>query len=321
MICPNSGCENKNEARFCLNCGYNLVNNEKTKYKTPVAKKGGHSIAILIVSLVVVAGLFFALKGIIFKDKGKKVDRDNYMSMETDNVSVEGSALIQDVNGDENSNNSFLEPHPVVEQIKNARTTVDYANDTLVNQMNTVLFGSYPQSDVSGSRKDPIEWIVLEKQNDKALLMSKLIIENDVFSNQIVSNYNNSSIREYLNNSLYYSIFGDEDKNIVLYTDIDGVSNNLFLISYSEFIKYFGTNVTDNKKGTSYVTDYLKYSRNDITVSNKAGTWYYGNSSYWLRDIVGGNALYVGLSGKLKNTGDSMTLNDGVRPAVWVSLN
>lgn len=71
-----------------------------------------------------------------------------------------------------------------IEEIKNTKLVTEYSEDTLVNDLDTVKFGSYPQNDVSGKTKEPIEWIVLEIQNDKALLLSKFIIDCKSYHNE-----------------------------------------------------------------------------------------------------------------------------------------
>ena len=40
----------------------------------------------------------------------------------------------------------------------------------------TLLFGNFPQSGISEMSKEPIEWIILEKNNGRALLISKDIL-------------------------------------------------------------------------------------------------------------------------------------------------
>ena len=58
-------------------------------------------------------------------------------------------------------------------QISQVKLVSEYPTDTIVDEMDTVTFGSYPQSDVSGNTKEPIEWIVLDRQGNEAFLLSK----------------------------------------------------------------------------------------------------------------------------------------------------
>ena len=89
-------------------------------------------------------------------------------------------------------------------QIARCKLVSDYSETTKVEEMDTITFGSYPQSDVSGNIKDPIEWIVLDKQGDKALLLSKYILDykwyNDEFKN---ITWESCTLRDRLNVTFY----------------------------------------------------------------------------------------------------------------------
>lgn len=101
-----------------------------------------------------------------------------------------------------------------------------------------------------------------------------------------------------------------------IYTD-----DNLYLLNEDECRRFFGKEDSNqyNKRIATHITDYLKATRTNITVSNK-NTWYKGNSSFWLRD-AGNNkifAKYVGLFGRLNQEGDAVNKNDGIRPVMWI---
>ena len=90
--------------------------------------------------------------------------------------------------------------------------------------MDTVIFGSYPQSDVSGNTKEPIEWIVLDRQGNKTLLLSKYILDckcyNDVEKD---ITWENCTLRYWLNNTFYNTVFSSSEKS---YIDNTFVINN-----------------------------------------------------------------------------------------------
>ena len=196
-------------------------------------------------------------------------------------------------------------------QIRNAKAITEYSDDTTIGQMDSVTFGS--------NDGNPIEWIVLEKNGDKALLLSRLIIENEVYDTSLTVSYSNSYIRNFVNTTMYNKYFNEKEKGMILDTTIDNATNKMFILCKDEVLKYFGNKLKDNKKATTHITEQLKKTRTNITIANKPGAWYDGNSSYWLRDTVGnGNAMYLGYSGRLNLDGDIITINDGIRPAVWV---
>lgn len=104
----------------------------------------------------------------------------------------------------------------------------EYENDTTVplKDLDSVIFGQYPQSDITGVTKEPIEWLVLtiDKDNDKAFLLSKYILTNSPSEEGGYSyygaSYGNSNLRSFMNNNFYNEAFTDEEKKLILDTDI-----------------------------------------------------------------------------------------------------
>ena len=59
-------------------------------------------------------------------------------------------------------------------------------------------------------KKINLEWIVLDKNEDKALLLSKNVIDCKCFEDtKTETTYNNSSIRKWLNEEFYNEAFSD----------------------------------------------------------------------------------------------------------------
>ena len=94
----------------------------------------------------------------------------------------------------------FATAYDIANAIK-AKKMSDYNSTTTIDQMDTVLFGSYPQNDVTGVVKEPIEWFVLATEDDKIYLLSKNIL--DVQQKGITTytkNYKDYELRKWLNN-------------------------------------------------------------------------------------------------------------------------
>ena len=93
-------------------------------------------------------------------------------------------------------------------QIQNCTPIVDYAKNTSVDQMDTVTFGL-------DSYGEPIEWIVLEKRSDKALLLSKYLIGRYYYNEDMVDGitWENSDVRKWLNEDFINEIFSKKNKN------------------------------------------------------------------------------------------------------------
>ena len=139
-------------------------------------------------------------------------------------------------------------------QISQAKHVSEYSADTTVDEMDTVTFGSYPQSDVSGNTKEPIEWIVLDRQGDKVLLLSKYVLNCKCFNvTGNIVNWNNCSLRNWLNSDFINNAFNKKEKMSIQSTrystqdlpnSVDGGVENtfddIFLLSENEIFKYFG---------------------------------------------------------------------------------
>ena len=102
-----------------------------------------------------------------------------------------------------------------ISQINQVKAITEYSIDTKIEQMDTVTFGSYPQSDINGATKEPIEWIVLEKRGNKALLLSKYIL--DICSKiGVNTDTNNKYWKKYLNNTFYKAAFNSSHSGYIV---------------------------------------------------------------------------------------------------------
>ena len=222
--------------------------------------------------------------------------------------------------------------------IDKVKLVTEYWQNTKIENIDTVKFGSYPQS--NETEKEPIEWIVLERQDNKALLLSKYILDCKNY-NEIEDNvtWEHSTLRIWLN-TLFYSIaFDSTERDMVLAVKNINKENSeygasggnetvdkVFCLSVDEAKKYFNQQEmqNENKKIATKGTEFAK------TVDNNGYTlrvydssrWYGGNSSFWLRSpgFFQNGAIAVYDDGYLDTLGLVVTYSYfGVRPAIWVS--
>ena len=84
-----------------------------------------------------------------------------------------------------------------------------------------VIFGSYEQDGDISNGAEPIEWIVLEKQNGKILLLSRYGLDTKKYSEKSEdNNWENSLIRSWLNGTFMEVAFNKEDLNEILQTTL-----------------------------------------------------------------------------------------------------
>ena len=254
---------------------------------------------------------------------GKKInDRDEFCT----NCGTRVQSIVIDNEDEEILCTSQRES--LVSQIKKAKCLPKYNNDTCINDMDTVKFGLYPQTDISGKNREPIEWIVLENDeiNQRSLLMTKYILD--------CKSLYDSLGRGWLNNEFCNSAFNKTEKNLILNFDcqlrsfdyvFDDFTSKVFLLNEEEFIKYFGENVRPyNKKAA---TRGIAYSKREKQLQSNYSCengyeWRIGNSSYLLEP----KDYYVNYDGNLIRFSylDDIHFNYyelGIIPSIWVDYN
>lgn len=85
-----------------------------------------------------------------------------------------------------------------------------------------VTFGTYPQT-AEGNDDTPIEWIVLDKNGDEYLLISKMILDCQPYYPERVDDvaWENSTLRAWLNNEFYNKAFNASQKSQIVSTTIE----------------------------------------------------------------------------------------------------
>ena len=172
-----------------------------------------------------------------------------------------------------NNDNTFAKVFDI-DKIKDVKTVLTYTKDTLINDIDSVRFGMYPQSDATGERMEPIEWIVLHISEDKkeALLLSKYILDNKSYYHywtDVV--WFESDLRKWLNESFYNNAFNDKEKERILLKEtknniensfgINGGQDSkdkIFCLSELECYKYFNIDKEQAKILATNATEYAK---------------------------------------------------------------
>ena len=220
-------------------------------------------------------------------------------------------------------------------QIARCKLVSEYSEDTRVDQMDTITFGSYPQSDISGNIKDPIEWIVLDKQGDKALLLSKYILIEKCYNDELKNiTWGSCTLRDWLNVTFYNTAFNSSEKGRI---DITYVKNNknkeygtsggnntydhIFLLSLDEIEKYFSPISKDyNARLIAKITNYACQANvnDNIDDSNEWSGYYFWLRSSGAKQHTATSVTGIGI---LSQGGHGVHRYDGVRPAMWVKLS
>ncbi len=189
-----------------------------------------------------------------------------------------------------------------------------------------VFYGYYEQDNNHNNGEEEIEWLVLDIQDGKALLLSKYALEEMAYqsSGAFWEDYKweVSEIRAWLNNDFLNSAFtGREQAAIPVMTvpahknpkyDTDpgnDTEDKVFLLSVDEVEKYLDS----TKKRECQKTAYLIAKSGG---SNDRAWW-------WLRthgDHLG-DAVTVDMHGNIDLYGTSVKKEFDVRPAIWIDLS
>lgn len=187
-----------------------------------------------------------------------------------------------------------------------------------------IEFGTYEQDsiwdDKTTREKDPIYWIVLEKQDDRILVVSSLILDIHSYdeSDSDVVTWEKCSLRRWLNNTFINNAFNATERKLILeaevpadkYPDCDtdpgnATTDHIFLLSASEYLKYF------TYDSISRFSDYAD------TMSEDRGRY----QAWWLRTPgEDGQAKVFCDDGNMFDASWYRDPNGGVRPAMWISL-
>ena len=117
----------------------------------------------------------------------------------------------------------------------------------------TVLFGNYEQNNNTDDGKEPIEWIVLDEDEDGLMLMSKDVITAHVYKEERVeTTWEDSDCRAFLNNEFLTDAFSDQEKEDIRITHLVAESNpkfgtdagsdtddKVFILNVQQVMKYF----------------------------------------------------------------------------------
>lgn len=172
-----------------------------------------------------------------------------------------------------------------------------------------VLFGRWYTK--SSTLKDDLCWKVLSVENSKSLLITNYAIDVAGFD-ESSSEWNTSSIKEWLNSSFKTSAFNDNESNLI--------TSDIFLLSEDEANKYFKNDYERRVKSTEFAISKGAFIDED------------GNSNWWLRTPYGPQKIcYVTHKGKtgcctsVRSDGVIKILYDDdqngtIRPALWVQL-
>ena len=208
-----------------------------------------------------------------------------------------------------------------------------------------VTLGRYEQDKNENNGEEEIQWIVLDRDGDRALLLSKYGLDAKQYNTKYTKvTWETCSLRKWLNSTFLEKAFTEEERELILETDVDNSpeqgypvwqgtnsGNNtidrLFLLSYAEANKYLGVTYEDGENvkarvaPTKFARSRRAWSKRELRTEDGdyAGRW-------WLRSPGRhpNRACHVHSTGALRDSHvTSYNYLFGVmtvRPAMWVRV-
>ena len=188
----------------------------------------------------------------------------------------------------------------------------------------TVKFGSYPQSDVTGAVKEPLTWKVLKVEDGKALLITEFGIDNVMFHNGNMNlTWDTCDMRKWLNGEFFGTAFSADEQaqildttNVIKGSTVHGAPgcpdtvDKVFPISIDDAKTLFASDEERACKATPYAAAKGAFCH----ASNGNCWWWLINPGYYPSDTAG-----VNYNGFVHESGDNVSSpSDAVRPAIWV---
>ena len=197
-----------------------------------------------------------------------------------------------------------------------------------------VLFGSIEQDNDLSNGAEEIEWIVLDKSNGKALLISKYILFFRPYNDtEEVVEWENCSLRKWLNDNFINSAFTASERTMIASTTFSGkvdaldeaasatTTDFIFILSRDELREIY--NLPDWNGGVdsdyvSLVTYATQYAAKEAGYGNNTGPF-----AWWERCKAGSAMIgyFCAANGRTHSSGGSVDSVYGVRPAIWVTIS
>ena len=199
----------------------------------------------------------------------------------------------------------------------------EYDDTATIEEFDTIVYGK--------DGKNKLCWILLDKTDDKALLLNKYILFSNEYNysvdnveEAVKKNWSDSNCRKMVDDDDFFS--DDERRHICSidniiskndkynqYDNLDTVEDDLFLLSIDDIKKYFYNNDEEKINNNFYKS---KLATVSMSITND-----YERMAYWLRDIgeLWWTVATIEEDGTLNQRGRVASNSYGVRPAMWIN--
>lgn len=210
----------------------------------------------------------------------------------------------------------------------NSTQTINY------NVGDYITFGSYEQDNNTANGLEDIEWLVLDVQDGKVLVVSNYALDCKPYNEEIEEvTWETCTLRSWLNDEFINTAFTVDEQSQISATTVVNAGNSgcgtdggndttdkVFLLSIEEAEEYFLTDDVRKCAPTDYaIAQGATISESESTGGRATGWW-------WLRSPGNNHLTAAGVifNGNVRfNLMGNHAYEDGnvVRPALWINLD
>ncbi len=291
---------------------------EKLEKEARIAEENRRSrnkiVAASVVGITALIVVIIVLVNNVFIPNSKYNDAVTLMN---EGKYSEAITAFEELDGYKDSNSKINEIKKICkyEMIKNANVG-DY-----------IKFGTYEQDNNTANGKEDIEWLILEKTDNRILVISKYALDCKPYNTTYTAvTWETCSLRKWLNSDFVQNNFDSEEKARIPLVQVSADENpsystnpgnatmdNVFLLSITEVNKYFDSDSARECEATAYAVENWAY----VNSSNN-------NCKWWLRS-PGSSRTYaasVFSNGGVDEYGFGVIDDDfAVRPAMWIDIS
>lgn len=267
----------------------------------------------VIRSTIIGALIFVTILGVIFLTRNKLIPAHRYsaaMDLISDGKISEACAILSQLSHYKDSDASLER----------------YSRQIMVDAMvgDIVYWGRYEQDNKTINGKEIIQWRVLDKRQNRLLLMSEKSLDEKPYNMKAVDvTWETCTLRDWLNNTFVHEAFSSDEKSVIIRTELvnednaeygtDGGSNtfdDVFILSFNEVKIYLPEEASRLGSETTFAI--FQYDKLNVDFP----TW-------WLRSMGIDNkrAMTVSETGDIMTDGSFVEFNEPIRPAIWVDLS
>jgi len=281
-------------------------------------RKGNKYNAIIITPIVCAIIAFLIVLNTVIIPNGKY--NDAIALMDSDIVKAYEALIALDGYKDSANKASSIYDKYKVEKLKAAKVG-DY-----------VFFGAYEQDNNTVNGKEYVEWLVLAKEGNKVLVISKYALDCQQYNTSYTGiTWETCLLRKWLNGTFINDAFSAEEQAMIPTVTVSADENpdyctdpgnatqdKVFLVSITEANKYFKSEEARKCAPTDYAIARGVYTSDRYKTGSRATCW------WWLRSVGSSQdrAALVPDVGDVNVFGYYVDyVNYAVRPALWITLN